>query len=523
MKRKWLTGALIAVVSFASGGWFVQSTLSQEGERLKQARLFESVLGLVRDYYVDSIPEPELYRQAAYGLVDELQDPYSALLIGEDFDRADERTTGDYGGIGARVDVRNGWITIVSTMPNTPAERAGILTGDRIVAIDGVSTEGWSLPKAIGTLRGEQGSMVELRIARDGRGAPLDVPLQRDRVHQLAVPRGVLLDSGIGYLSMDAVRSNSANELAAEVGRLYASGMKGLVLDLRGNPGGIRDEAVAAADLFLDPGAEILVTQGRTAEDNLRFVDSTAQPWPDLPIVVVVNQGSASAAEIIAGALQDHDRAVVLGQPTFGKGLVQTQFRFGRDVALRITTARWFTPSGRTIQRPTTDIPHHEGGDSAARPIFFSASGRPLPGGGGIVPDRAVAPDTLTDAERRLAQAVEPHLGAYRDALVATALEVKRRGGEVDRNAAFTALLGRFSSGGLHLQDSVIAGATGLLQDQLDYEIARYLRGPTGELTRRLADDRQIAEALTLLTRSRTTAELFKLAGSPLSPGAGPG
>ena len=224
-------------------------------------------------------------------------------------------------------------------------------------------------------------------------------------------------------------------------------GMKSLILDLRGNPGGLLDQGVKVADLFLDNRQEIVSTRGRARGSTKEFFDEARQAWPDLPIVVLVNDGTASAAEIIAGALQDHDRAVVVGAPTFGKGLVQTLFPLGEGVALKLTTARWFTPSGRTIQRIAKDeedqaiqaaqaivsdtvlgAPDKESTDSALkeRPIFHTDAGRVVRGGGGIVPDLVIRPDTLTGAEREFAKALGNGLPQYRDALTTIALEAKK-------------------------------------------------------------------------------------------------
>jgi carboxyl-terminal processing protease len=519
----------IVVAAFSTGAWFSTVGQGPEMDRYRQARLFERVLDLVRDHYVDSIPESELYREAAYGLVQQLGDPYSVLLTGDDLERADERTSGDYGGIGARIDVRNGWLTVVSTLPDTPAERAGLQTGDRIVRVQDASTKGWTVERAVNTLRGEIGTSVAVAIDRAGRENLFTVSLVRSRVHLRAVARTAMLPGNIGYVAMDAVQSRSASELGTAVGRLYAEGMAGLIIDLRGNPGGIRDEAVRAADLFLDPGAAILETRGRTTADDLRFVDSLPQPWPDLPIVVLVNGGSISAAEIIAGALQDHDRALIVGQTTFGKGLVQTQFQFAPDAALRITTARWFTPSGRSIQRAAVDIEHgQEAVDSASQgPVFLSSAGRSLTGGGGIIPDVMVTPDTLSDRERLLANSLEADLGLYRDALAAIAYESKTNGAITDpfftvSNDHLEEVASRLALGGLAIPDSIWAGGRSIVANHLTFEIARYVFGTGVELERRLAEDRQVGEAIDLLGRSGSREELFEVAGSPL-PVAAPG
>ena len=525
MKSRWTITAAVALGAFVTGGWFSMGMSSAEADRFQQARLFERVLNLVRDYYVDSLPEPELYRDAAYGLVASLNDPYSTLLLEDDLDRAQERTTGDYGGIGARIDVRNGWVTVVSTLPDTPAERAGIRTGDRIVSVEGESTRGWSVGRAVNTLRGEVGTWVGVGIARVGQEEPFDVSLRRSRVHQRAVAGGVTLADGVGYVSVAAVRASSASELGSEVGQLYAKGIRGLILDLRGNPGGIRNEAVLAAEFFLDSSDLILITRGRTEADNLLFVDSVPQPWPDLSIIVLVDGGSISAAEILAGALQDHDRALILGQTTFGKGLVQTQFHFGKGAALRITTARWFTPSGRSIQRASVDIPHDEAAaDTAAASGYFSSAGRELSGGGGIIPDVVVVGDSLSDGERLLVNTLEPHFSRYRDVIAAMAFEAKRRAAITDESfvvsrAQLDEVHGRLATFGIPVADSIWAGGQTLVACHLGYEIARYVFGNAAELKRRLADDGQVRRAVELLQRSQSREDLFKLAGTPLPSG----
>jgi len=322
-----------AMVTCFTSGWLLQQEVAAGGNVYQQARLFETVMAYVRDYHVDSIGEPELYRRAADGLLANLHDPYAALLTGKDLEKHMERTTGDYAGIGLLVDSRNGWVTVVSPMRGSPAERAGIRAGDLLVEVDGQAAEDWTLDRAVQAMRGRIGTPVEIAVRRDGVAEPLRFRLMRDRIHQPAVPPGVLLREGVGYLGMSIVRESAAEELEREIAGLKARGMRVLLLDLRGNPGGLRDEAVEVADLFLDPRDEILVSRGRAPGDNYRWSDNRPQRWPDLPVVVMVSAGTASAAEIVAGALQDHDRALVVGDTTYGKGIVQTVFTLAPDLA----------------------------------------------------------------------------------------------------------------------------------------------------------------------------------------------
>src|SRR5690606_19060682 len=268
--------------------------------------------------------------------------------------------------------------------------------------------------------------------------------IRRAEIHVRSVQPGTIFDGGIGYVGLNPVSESSGRELAAEIQSLRGKGMKAMVLDLRGNPGGLLEQGVEVTDLFLDPGQEVVATRGRTAGSTRTFADRRPQQWADLPIVVLVDQGSASAAEIIAGALQDHDRAVVVGTPTFGKGSVQTLFPIREGAMLKVTTARWYTPSGRSIQREAASTEEQvdqvlrdatglvdtaAAADTAGRPEYRTDSGRTVRGGGGIVPDLLVRRDTLTGAEQAFISALGADFAKYRDVLTSYALELKDSGG----------------------------------------------------------------------------------------------
>jgi carboxyl-terminal processing protease len=517
MTRRWAIPALMALVVCFTGGWFLQSRLAVGDEVYQQARLFEQVFEHVRDYQVDSLPESELYHRAIDGFLEQLHDPYAALLAGKEYQRLQERTTGDYGGIGLQVDARNGWITVVTPMTGSPGERAGIRSGDQLVEVDGVTAADWTMERAVRALRGPIGTSIDLTVRREGMEAPIRHHLTRERIHQRAVSEGLLLADGVGYLSLSMVRENSAGELEQEVDRLIREGMKSLLLDLRSDPGGLRDEAVQAADLFLDPRQDILISRGRAPGDNHRWSDGAPQRWRGLPIVVLVNRGTASAAEIIAGALQDHDRALVVGDTTYGKGIVQTLFPLGPEVALRITTARWYTPSGRSIQGASLDSvmgAAHTAADSSA---FRSDGGRALAGGGGIVPDVLLDPDTLTTPEQGFTLALNGQFTAFRDVLTAYALELRRgatvtsEGFQVDE-AMRDQMRQRLAARGVQMADSTFLHGSKILDQQLSYEVARYVFGPAAERRRRASDDPQIGRAAELLRQVTTPSALLGLA-----------
>ena len=537
MKQRWGVIGLVAVISFLSGGWLLQRGVASDGNVYQQARLFDDVLGHVSTYYVDSIGETDLYQKATTGMLEQLKDPYSVLLTGDDYKSLTEQTSGNYAGLGIQIDVRDGWITVVAPLPETPAERAGIETGDQIIEVDGKSTEGWKNDEAVKALRGDAGSKVVITIRRAGITEPIKYRLIRAQIHMRSVPPGTLFDRGVGYISLNPVSETSAEELRQEIAAMKAKGMKSLLLDLRGNPGGLLDQGVKVADLFLDSRQEIVSTRGRARGSTKEFYDEARQAWPDLPIVVLVNDGTASAAEIIAGALQDHDRAVVVGAPTFGKGLVQTLFPLGEGVALKLTTARWFTPSGRTIQRIAKDEedqatqaalagadtvlggPDKESTDSALkeRPIFHTDAGRVVRGGGGIVPDLVIRPDTLTMPEREFAKALGNALPQYRDALTSIALEAKKTHGVKSESFKVTPemrqqVYERLKARDVKLSPSVFNGAGTLIDDQLGYEVARYVFGRPAEFRRRATNDLQMQTAMGLLRRAQTPKDLLSLA-----------
>ena len=539
MKQRWSVMALVAVISFLSGGWLLQRGVGTGGNVYQQARLFDDVLGHVNAYYVDSIGETELYDRATRGMLEQLKDPYSVLLAGDDYKALTEQTSGNYAGLGIQIDVRDGWITVVAPLPETPAERAGIGTGDQIIEVDGKSTEGWKNDQAVKSLRGQAGTKVTLTVRRTGIAEPIKYTLTRAQIHIRSVPPGTLFDGGVGYISLNPVSETSADELQQEIAAMKSKGMKSLVLDLRYNPGGLLDQGVKVSDLFLDAKQEIVATRGRARGSTKEFYDEARQTWPELPIVVLVNDGTASAAEIIAGALQDHDRAVVVGTPTFGKGLVQTLFPLGDGVALKLTTARWYTPSGRTIQRiakneedqaeqaaqeagdtiPGATPKEHSDSAIRTRPVFHTDAGRIVRGGGGIVPDLVIRPDTLTQGDREFAKAIGSHVPEYRDVITAYALETKQNHTVTSESFKVTPemrqqVLDRLRAKGVVLSTTVFNGASALIDDQLTYEITRYVFGRPAEFKRKAIDDRQMQTAMALLRKAQNPKDLMSLAAA---------
>jgi carboxyl-terminal processing protease len=327
------------------------------GVPVTDLRAFAEVLERVRGAYVAEVDEHELIQAAIRGMLMEL-DPHSAYLTPDQFEDLQSVTTGEFGGLGLEVTMEDGFIKVVTPIDDTPASRAGIQAGDLILKIDDTFVKGLSLPEAVELMRGEAGSTVTLSVLRHGDDKPRTLSLKRDRITVHSV-RQETLEPGYGYLRISQFQSNTGRESRQALDKLAATGeLKGLVLDLRNNPGGVLNGAVEVADLFLDEGL-IVYTQGREPESRNDYSATPGDALDGLPLVVLVNGGSASASEIVAGALQDQGRAVVVGNRTFGKGSVQTVLPISGDNALKLTTARYYTPSGHSIQaegiRP--DIP----------------------------------------------------------------------------------------------------------------------------------------------------------------------
>lgn len=531
-RRNIVLFGLVGFVAFLSGGWLLQRGSERAGNVYQKARLFESVVAYLSEYYVDSLDEGHIYDLAIDGMLQELNDPYTTFLRPADVEALSVTTTGNYGGLGIRIESSDGWIQIVAPLPDTPAERVGVQAGDRIVEVNGESTHEWPVDKAVSRLRGEPGQAADITVVRPGVEDPIKFHIVRERIHVRSIEGGTVLPGGVGFVRLTQVSEASAAELGSEIDRLRQQGAKSLVLDLRNNPGGLLNEGVAVSDLFLDRGKIVVETRGRAPGASAVFKASTPQKWPDMPIVVLQNGNSASAAEIIAGALQDHDRALIVGTTSFGKGLVQSVYELGPGPqALKLTTGRWFTPSGRQLERPKADRgaliaqgpageiepPADSAGADTTRPRFHTDAGRIVLGGGGIAPDRVVTPDTLTTKEQAFARAIGSRVPEYRAALTADALAVKGRNGVTDPMFRVTAamraeLMAQLKERGITLPDSLYAGAAGFLDEQLGDEIARFVFGRDVEIRRQLARDPQVREATALLERAKSPADLLALA-----------
>ncbi|WP_322521457.1 S41 family peptidase [Guyparkeria halophila] len=318
---------------------------------LEQLRTYSDVLDRVRSDYVDDISEGELIENSIRGMISEL-DPHSGYLDDEEFKSLRESTSGEFGGLGIQVGMKDGVLTVIAPIDDTPAKRAGLEAGDKIIRIDGELTQDMDLEEAVKIMRGKPGTDIDLTIAREGEKKPLEFTITRAVIKTESV-RSEMLEPGLGYIRVSQFQSRTVEQMHDALDTLVEENdneaLKGLVLDLRNNPGGVLDGSVEMVDAFLEEG-QIVYTKGRVADAKMSFEASSGDRLDGAPMVVLVNGGSASASEIVAGALQDSGRALVIGEKTFGKGSVQSIMPLANGGALRLTTARYYTPSGRSIQ-----------------------------------------------------------------------------------------------------------------------------------------------------------------------------
>jgi len=502
--------------ALVTGGWLLQrGARTGTFTAYEGAQLFENVFRRIQNDYVDAVSDSSLYRKSVDGMLYELRDPYSTFLPPDRFAKLNESTSGNYAGLGVEVDVRDGWLIVVASLPGGPAERAGLQPGDRIVEIAGKQTKGWTNEEASKMLRGKPGTTVSLAIERPGLSIPLELRVQRRTIHQSAVRRASLLGEGVGYIDLKAFSDSTVKELNGAITGLLSRGMKTLVLDLRTNPGGLLNQGVRVSDVFLDPGQKIVSMRGRLPETNRDYADSAKQRWPQLPLLVLVDGRSASASEIVAGALQDHDRAVIIGTPTYGKGSAQSVISFGPQGGLKITTARWFTPAGRSITRKLPADDELDDPLPAKRERFRTDAGRTVYGGGGITPD-VIAGDTTTPlVEGNFIRALGAKAGQFRDAVTDYALYLKATGGVASTDFVVTAAMReevwrRMKARGVDIRRPVYDEAEPLVSRVIGFDIARYVFGSEAEFRRRAAVDKPLQKALELARGAKTEQDLLR-------------
>jgi carboxyl-terminal processing protease len=408
-----IAAVLMVVVIVTSWGQGTEDNL------YANIKLFDRVAISLNSKYVEEVDSKELIYTGIRAMLKTL-DPYTQFFEKSDYDELMVQTKGKFGGLGIEIGIRDEWLTVISPIAGTPAYEIGLQAGDRIIKIEGESTEGITTQGAVKKLRGPKGTEVTITVARKGELDPIDYTITRDIIEIKSVPYYDQIEPGIGYIHLARFSENAEHELEAALEELVDENLDGLILDLRNNPGGLLPQAVHVADLFLDQGQLLVYTLGRASNTSAQYKAKREPLYSQKPLVILVNRGSASASEIVSGAVQDWDRGIILGTNTWGKGLVQTVIPTNQETALKLTTAKYYTPSGRCIQRdngeeedPETlagltpeeraNLPEEDPEEEELeREEFKTAGGRIVYGGGGITPDVIVEQDRLSTLEYEL-------------------------------------------------------------------------------------------------------------------------
>ena len=413
MRRSWrITAIVLFVLALALGGLFGNRVLAVTNETRDSLKLYTELVNLAHEKYGADVSYSDLVYSSINGMLRSL-DPHTNFLPPEAYEGMREKQQTSFYGLGILVGVRNGQLTVISPLEGTPASRLGIQAGDVISTIEGEPTETMTLDEAVQKLKGPKGTQVKITVARRGLEQPLAMSVTRAEIPQTTVRQSYMLTPTTGYILLTEFSRGTGREMAEHIEQLRKAGMKQLVVDLRNNGGGLLDQAIDVADQFLPEGSTIVETKGRTRDSFQSFKASGKYPALKVPVVVLINEGTASASEILSGSIQDHDRGLVVGTPSWGKGLVQTVYNLSYGAGLALTTAKYYTPSGRLIQRDYTSYfdyyVHADAGSpditgKAVKPedIFHTDLGRKVYGGGGITPDVMIKEDDLSPFEQFL-------------------------------------------------------------------------------------------------------------------------
>ena len=395
--RSLSVAGFVIVLCALVGGFFGRSALVAQDRIPDQYKVYTAALAAVEAEYAGDVDTDRLVYGSISGMLQTL-DPHSSFFDPKSYSQMRERQEGRYYGLGITISVIDGDITVASVFEASPAYQKGIRRGDVIAKIEGQDTKGWSSEQAVAKLRGPKGTTVSVGIKRATYDKPIDLQVMRDEIHIPTVPSAFMLDSTTGYIKLREFGENTDAELGRALKDLSSKGMKRLVFDLRANPGGALDQAIKVANRFLPRGDMIVYTRGRVQNSDQDYRATEQSEYLTLPMVTLVNRSSASASEIVSGALQDHDRSLVVGETTFGKALVQSVYRVSGGAGAAITTARYYTPSGRLIQRPwdgsfdeyLSYTAREQDPNKVHKPeeLKYTDGGRKVYSGGGIEPDR---------------------------------------------------------------------------------------------------------------------------------------
>jgi carboxyl-terminal processing protease len=500
----------------------------------EQLNKFRDVLSYTQKYYVDEVNTSKLVESAIEGLLKTL-DPHSVYIDPKQLTKVQEDFKGSFEGIGVEFNILHDTITVVSPIFGGPSEKVGILAGDKIVKIDGESSVKFTNDMVQKKLRGEKGSKVIVDVVRAGVKDLLTFTILRDKIPLYSVDTYFMLEDGIGYMEINRFASNTYQEFINAMHKLRSKGMKKLILDLRGNPGGYLEQSFRMANEFLAKGQKIVYTKGRRPEFDENYLATGGGEFQDLPLIVMITRSSASASEIVSGAIQDHDRGLIVGETSFGKGLVQRQFDLSDGSAFRLTTARYYTPSGRIIQRPYNDksdeeyykdvmdreeqagdnISHTEESADSTRPKFKTSGGRTVYGGGGVTPDYIIRADSLQEYSLKMRARVFEFISGFMDKQGPTLRQQYTREDvgkfmsafQVDQN-----MLDMFVDFGrsknVEFKKDQFEKDTDYMKALLKAQVARNLFGNEGYFRAMLEVDNQFQKARTLFPEAKKIAGL---------------
>lgn len=504
-KRK----VIILLILFGIGiaGWSATKLWAYRNDLFTYLKIFSHAVSIIKKEYVREVDSKELIENAINGMLQEL-DPYSGYLTEKQYNELKVETKGEFGGLGIHIGIRNKVLTIISPMEGTPAARAGLLAGDKIIEIEGKSTEGITIEEAISKLRGEPGTKVTITISREGVRKPFKITITREIIRIRSVPYAAKINDDIGYIKFLHFSKDAHQEIKKAIDSLFLLGVKKIIFDLRNNPGGLLEEGIAVADLFLDEGKTIVITRGRKYEFQREYIASP-ESYKEFPMVILVNMGSSSASEIFTGALQDWERAVVLGDTTFGKGSVQTLYPIKETGgAIKLTRAYWYTPSGRCIDAHKVELERkkREGKET----VFYTLGKRrlKLKGEGGIIPDLVMEIETPESYEFMSPFVRENTFFSY-------AVTYVKRHKKIQKDFIVTdAILQDFKkfaiSKGVKFKDEEFLKYKEDVKIMLEREIASKIEGIQGDYRVRVKYDPLVKKAIELLKKSPDLFALFE-------------
>ena len=504
------------------------NTAASGDDVFDNVKKFNEALTLVQKNYVDDVDANKLTEAAIKGMLGQL-DPHSTYISQDQLKRINEDFQGSFEGIGVEFDIVNDTITIVTPISGGPSEALGILGGDKIVKIDGVSAIGMTREDVPKKLRGPKGTKVTVSISRGGSPNLIDFEITRDKIPLYSVDASFMINNEVGYARVTRFAATTYDEFAKALAEMKKQGMKKLVLDLRNNPGGYLDQAFKMASMFIERGKKIVYTKSRIPAYNDEYISEGGE-YTNLPLIVLVNDGSASASEIVVGALQDWDRGLIVGENTFGKGLVQRQYDLSDGSAMRVTTSRYYTPSGRLIQKPYEggeykkmlvnpdegdNLYHNNDTKDTSRPVFKTMGGRTVYGGGGVTPDFVIGLDTLTEYSVQLRRVnlfleyANKYFESNRDNIKSSYSDYLkfRDNFQVTPNMLddFKSLA---ASKNISFNDEQYNRDLDFITTSIKSIIARDIWGNNGSMAVWLATDKQFEKALTLFPEAEKLAQL---------------